>query len=82
MVSGTFPPYSSWSIFMHFEMSRALLGPRPQGRTISSISPTGASARAAAVGNFSYSRGVTISTRLSVHWAASLTLTSSCQALS
>ena len=52
-VSGTFPPYFSFSTFMHAEMSLALLCPRPQGLTISSIASTGASASAFTEGNFS-----------------------------
>lgn len=35
--SGTFPPYCSFSIFMHALISFALLFPSPHGRTISSI---------------------------------------------
>ena len=50
--SGTMSLYFSCRTFMQREMSRALLGPRPQGLTISSISSTGAAARAATVGNF------------------------------
>ena len=77
---GTFPPYTSRSIRMQALISLALLFPSPQGRTISSISSTGASAKALTSGNFSYSLGTIIFTRASVHCAASRTLTSSFQA--
>ena len=63
-------------------ISLALLGPRPQGLTIFSISSAVVSASAATDGNFSYNLGVIWSTLASVHWAARRTLTSSCHALS
>ena len=68
------------TIRMQALISLALLFPSPQGRTISSISSTGASAKALTSGNFSYSLGTIIFTRASVHCAASRTLTSSFQA--
>ena len=72
--SGTCPLYWSRIIFIHALMSLALLFPRPQGRTISSISSTGASAKAFTSGNFSYNFGTIILTLASVHCAARRTL--------
>ena len=80
--SGTLPPYSSRSIFIQALISRALLSPSPQGRTISFISSTAASARAATFGYFSKSPSTTTFTLASVHCAASLTLTSNFHASS
>ena len=75
--SCTFPSYSSRIIFIQPLISRALLLPRPHGRTIFSISSTSASAKASTVGYFSYNPSTTTLTRASVHCAASRTLTSS-----
>ena len=50
---GILPLYSSLKTFIHLLMSLALLFPRPQGRTISSISATSAAASASTVGYFS-----------------------------
>ena len=63
-------------------ISLALLLPRPQGRTIDSISATSAFARASTVGNFAYRSCTTTFTLASVHCAARRTLTSNFHALS
>ena len=52
ILSGTRLPKSSRSILMQALISRALLFPRPHGRTISSMSETSASARASMEGYF------------------------------
>ena len=82
ILSGTRPPKSSRSILMQALISRALLFPRPHGRTISSMSETSASARASMEGYFLNKSTTTTFTRASVHWAASLTDTRSFQASS
>ena len=80
--SGTLPSYSSRRIRIQALMSRALLRPRPQGLTMASISSGVASARACTLGYLANSSSVTTFTLASVHWAASRTPTSSCQAFS
>ena len=81
-VVGTLQSYLSRSIRIQAEMSRALLRPSPQGLTMASMSSGSASASAATDGYFANRSCTTIFTRASVHWAASRTLTSSCQAWS
>ena len=79
-VVGTWQSYLSRSTRIQAEMSRALEWPRPQGLTMASMSSGSAAARAATPGYLAKSSSTTTLTRASVHWAASRTLTSSCQA--
>ena len=59
---GILPLYSSLKTFIHLLISLALLFPRPQGRTISSISATSAAASASTVGYFSNNPFTSINT--------------------
>ena len=70
---GILPLYSSLKTFIHLLISLALLFPRPQGRTISSISATSAAASASTVGYFLNNAGVVKLTLSSVHCADNIT---------
>ena len=80
--SGTLQSYLSRSIRIQALISRALLRPSPQGRTISSIFSGSAAAKAATFGYLANRSCTTTFTRASVHCAARRTSTSSCQACS